>query len=69
MTKTNDVLKPDLAVLVKLGSIAVHVEEYMSADGHPFDRTALETLLADADVREWIAKMDAMAMLPKKRKP
>lgn len=52
-----DPLKPDLPTLVKLGSIAVHVEEMLSAKGHPYDRNALETLLQEPDVRAWIKAM------------
>lgn len=60
-------LKPDLALLVKLGSIAVHTEELLSPGGHSFDRDALNTLLSDSAVKEWIAEMTKMAMLPVKR--
>lgn len=60
-------LKPSPAVLSKLGSIAVHVSELLGATWHQFDRIALEQLLQDAEVRDWIAAMDGMAMLPKKR--
>ena len=60
-------LKPDLALLVKLGSIAVHTEEMLSAGGHPFDRDALGTLITDSAIKEWLAEMTKMAMLPVKR--
>jgi len=60
----SDPLKPSVALLVKLGSIAVHVEEMMSPKGHQFDRVALQTLLNDAEVVEWRKAMDKMAMLP-----
>jgi len=63
----SDPLDPGATLLCKLGSIIVHAEELLSADGHPFDRHALETLLADPDVREWRERMDAMALLPVKR--
>ena len=62
-----DPLKPNTALLVKLGSIAVHVDEMLSPHGHQFDRTALDLLLADGDVKAWIAAMTKMAMLPVKR--
>jgi hypothetical protein len=62
-------LCPSVALLVKLGSIAVHAEEFMSADRHEFDLIAMEQLLKDPEVVEWRALMDQMAMLPKKRKP
>lgn len=60
-------LKPTASILVKLGSIAVHVEEMMSPAGHVFDKRAIESLLTDAEVVEWRKQMDKMAMLPKKR--
>lgn len=63
----SDPLKPSVALLVKLGSIAVHVEEMMSPKGHHFDRAALRTLLDDQEVIEWRKAMDKMAMLPVKR--
>jgi hypothetical protein len=50
-------LQPPLSLLVKLGSIAVHVEELFSLTGHPFDKTALAQLLGDPDVKEWIKAM------------
>lgn len=58
---------PAPALLCKLGSIAVHVEEMFSPKGHEFDRVALASLLADPEVKAWLAEMDALAMLPKKR--
>lgn len=60
-------LTPDAGLLCKLGSIAVHVDEAMSKDGHPFDIEALRSLLNDPDVRLWLMQMDGLALLPKKR--
>lgn len=60
-------LQPTPSLLVKLGSIAVHAEELMSPGGHPFDKAALGTLYDDPEVKEWIAQMTKMAMLPVKR--
>jgi hypothetical protein len=70
----SDPLKPGPRLLVKLGSIAVHVEELLSPAGHGFDKIALQVLLNDPEVTEWRAAMDKMAMLPlmrnvKARKP
>lgn len=62
-----EMMKPSPALLCKLGSIAVHAEELISPEGHHFDRVALQTLMSDAEVREWLSAMDAAAMLPKKR--
>lgn len=60
-------LTPNVTLLVKLGSIAVHAEELLSPKGHVLDKTALDSLLNDSEVREWLHTMDAMAFLPKKR--
>jgi hypothetical protein len=62
-------LTPPATLLVKLGSIAVHADEMLSPGGHAYDKVALEQLLQDPEVKEWIARMDALAFLPKKRKP
>lgn len=60
-------LKPSAALLCKLGSIVIHVEEFLSPQGHHFDKSALDKLLDDAEVREWLKAMDVMALLPRKR--
>lgn len=62
-----NMMQPSAALLCKLGSVAVHSEELLSPSGHDFDRAALNTLLADTEVVEWLALMDAAAMLPVKR--
>lgn len=63
----SDPLKPSIRLLVKLGSIAVHVDEYLSPQGHEFDKEALRQLLADQEVSAWIAEMGRQAFLPVKR--
>lgn len=65
---TTAALSPTPALLCKLGSIAVHADEMLSKDGHHFDRIALQQLIADPEVVEWVEAMNAMAMLPRKRK-
>lgn len=62
-----DPLKPSPALLAKLGSIFVHVVELLSDDGHAFDRVALNTVVQDEEVKEWLAAMQAMAMVPLRR--
>ncbi len=58
------------ALAAKLGSALVHIEEGRSADGHAFDWTALDMLLQDPEVQQWIAALQKMAMVPvKRRKP
>lgn len=59
--------KPELGVLVKLGSIAIHVDEMLSSDGHLFDKVALQQLLNDSEVKDWLRAMDKMGLVPKKR--
>jgi len=61
----SDFLKPSLQILIKLGSIAVHVEELFSPGGHPVDKAAIETLLTDQELQEWIKEMGVF--LPLKR--
>ena len=63
----NTVMNPGAALLAKLGSIIVHVEEAYSNDGHVFDMVALDGLLNDPDVKSWMLGMRAMALLPRKR--
>lgn len=60
-------LTPSPSVLVKLGSIAVHVEELLSPTGHGFDKLALDQLLKDPEVVAWLKDMDRLALLPVKR--
>jgi hypothetical protein len=60
-------LSPPPSLLCKLASIAVHADEYLSPDGHPFDRDALVSALTDPEVVEWVAAMSAAAMAPRKR--
>lgn len=62
-----DVLAPPATTLIKLGSLAVHIEELLSPGGHEVDRSAIEGLLADEEVRSWLKGMDDMAFLPVKR--
>jgi len=64
-----DPLKPSAALLVKIGSLLVHQEEFLSPDGHQADRVAVEALQRDHDVIQWLRAMTNMALLPIKRKP
>lgn len=62
-----DPLKPSAALLAKLGSIIVHVEEGSAAGGHAFDWHTVQTLAGDPEVRAWLDAMGKMAMLPVRR--
>lgn len=64
--------KPDpfdlhTSLVAKLGSILVHIEEYLSPTGHAFDRHVLDSLMKDEEVQEWMEQLREMAMLPRKR--
>src|SRR3990167_910143 len=63
----SDPLKPSVSILSKLGSLAVHCEEMLSAKGHVFDRHAIAGILLDGELKEWLVQMDKMALLPVKR--
>lgn len=60
-------LKPSATLLVKLGSIIVHADELLAPGGHAFDRIALQQLLADKEVSEWLDQMGKLALIPLKR--
>lgn len=62
-----DPLHPTPALLCKLASVTVHADELLSQNGHDFDRHALDAVLNDPDVKEWIATMTKMGMAPVKR--
>lgn len=63
--KKNDPTKPSIQILVALGSIAVHFDEFCSPLGHSFDREAAKTALDAPGVRDWIKEMGPL--LPLKR--
>lgn len=60
-------LNPSIQLLIKLGSLIVHYQEFSSKDGHPYDKEAIGSLEKDPEVIEWLEQMDKMAFLPKKR--
>ena len=62
-----DPLKPSVTTLVKLGSLIVHYQEYMSPTGHPNDKIAIDDIERDPEFIAWMAAMDKNAFLPKKR--
>ena len=66
-TSTVDTYAPPIALLVKLGSIVVHADEYVGGNGHQFDLDAIKALVADREVLAWLASMDTKAFLPIRR--
>jgi len=63
----SDTLKPTTTLLIKLGSIIVHQKALASAKGHYVDYEALQALLTDKEVVDWMLEMNKMALLPVKR--
>ncbi len=61
-------LQPRAALLAKVGSILVHIDEMISDDGHHFDKAAIEALLRDTEVNDWLEAMARMSLVPLKRK-
>ncbi len=57
-------LTPSLAV--KLGSLAVHVDEYLSPNRDYYDLNAIETIIVDQEVNEWLNDFEP-GLLPVKR--
>lgn len=62
-----DPLDPSASLLIKLGSIIVHFDEFTSATGHPLDKQTADQLLKDEEVAEWLSEMTKLAFLPVKR--
>jgi hypothetical protein len=62
-----DALAPSPALLAKLGSIVVHADEMAGPSGHAFDLMALQSVISDPEVQEWLNGMRRLAMLPEKR--
>lgn len=57
-------LAPDLALIVKLASIARHVQEGTGAGASPLDLQAARALTEDPQVSEWLAAADSKGLLP-----
>lgn len=55
------------SLTIKLASIAVHADELMSPGVHQADKDAIKGLLADPEVRQALASMERMAVLPVRR--
>jgi hypothetical protein len=57
----------DVSVVVKLGSILVHIDEGLTAEGHPFDFETIRSLLADRDIQALLKFLDRDGLLPLRR--
>ena len=56
-----------LSLAVKLGSLAIHIEEARSTDGHHYDWAAIDSLLTDPEVRAFLDAPGNAAFFPVKR--
>lgn len=63
----SDIFKPDIKLLIKLGSIITHYEEWTSKSGHELDKTTIDSLMQEPDIKQWFEEMRKMALLPLKR--
>ena len=54
------------SVECKLGSLIVHLEEYLES-GHDYDLIAARQMQDDSEVVAWREEMDRQGLLPKKR--
>ena len=66
MDTTSNPLNPSFNLLVKLGSIIVHVNELFSVDGRVIDKEALLHLLVDIEVQTWIKAMGPLVPLKRR---
>lgn len=62
-----DLIETSNSLLCKLGSLAVHADEYLAPLAHGFDRDAIKSLLADPEVAAFLHGLDSMSLLPLKR--
>ena len=59
--------RPNLGLLVKLGSLLVHASEGMDAEGHVFDHIVFANGLKDPEVANWIKQGTKLGLLPLRR--
>ena len=79
MTSADNIPKPSDAVLIRLAAIAAHADELLAADQQtrkaPVGLTTIKNdrrrtmeailvMLADADVRGYIAELEKLGLLP-----
>jgi hypothetical protein len=62
-----DALKPTPGLLCKIVSVIVHADELREPGAHEFDKVALEKVLDDPEVKEWVEAMTKAGFAPIKR--
>ncbi len=58
--------KTTMALLIALGSLIVHHEEYLETN-HPIDKVAIDSIRNQPEVKDWFDDMNSAAFLPLKR--
>ncbi len=56
-----------MTLLIALGSLIVHYEEWTSPSSNPIDKDVIDSIRNQPDVKEWFEEMNSMAFLPVKR--
>lgn len=64
---SDSLTSPSLSLLVKLGSIVVHADEFTGRNGYEYDLVAMRQGLVDPEVTEWLEEMQRRGFLPVKR--
>jgi hypothetical protein len=65
--KYMDPLKPSAGLLCKIVSAVVHADEMREPGAHHFDKIALDKVLDDPEVKEWVEAMTVGGFAPVKR--
>lgn len=61
-----DFTTPPFRVLIALGSIIIHYEEFLET-GESLDKTVIDSLRNQPEVKEWFDEMNKATFLPLKR--
>ena len=56
-----------ITLVAKLGSLVVHVQEYLSRNSNPVDRSAIETIINDPEINAWVKELEKDALVAVKR--
>lgn len=60
-------LRYDLGTFAALGSLAVHVDEALSPNGHAFDALAMQSIVAQPNVQAFVGALQGAGLVPEKR--
>lgn len=62
-------LAAEASTLIKVGSALVHALEFIGPSPAPEDKAALDRLLEDPEMSDWLVAMSERALLPVPRTP